>query len=534
VTTSIADPACLTLPITRYPGVNRFVLDWLSGDDKATRFLPRFIPSREDGEGSARGLDGSRPPDPSLRLGMTSAAFLDALIESNKRWGSNVGDEVRRWASGKTTAIVTGQQVGIAGGPLYTIVKLASAIKWKRQLAEKGQHATVFFWLASEDHDLAEAATVHLPVSAIGASQDINRQLDLITLRPRVLESRSAVGRMPLPEDEVRRLIELLNIPRPSWLREGISFTDSFAELHATAFAGEPIVFVDSLLPELRRAASPFFDALMSRWAEAEAAISARSNELRNAGYDAQVIPREGDAYTLLFRLDQQMNRRMIEKPETVGDAATLSTSALTRPLLQDFVLRPDVFIGGPAEVAYYAQIAPLHQLLGIATPRVALRGHVLVASRRLLKAAMRYGIDIGDAFNSADALLTEREAPGVADIKAIAERAERTLGEDIARIGEIALPAEHSLARAIHRSTGHIEYHFKKLTERAIRGLVRKDRERYAVAKELVAALYPDRHVQDRIVNWFALSTRFGDAMLPAIVDAVQPDDASFRIVGL
>jgi len=138
------------------------------------------------------------------------------------------------------------------------------------------------------------------------------------------------------------------------------------------------------------------------------------------------------------------------------------------------------------------------------------------------------------DAFNSADALLTEREAPGVADIKAIAERAERTLGEDIARIGEIALPAEHSLARAIHRSTGHIEYHFKKLTERAIRGLVRKDRERYAVAKELVSALYPDRHVQDRIVNWFALSTRFGDAMLPAIVDAVQPDDASFRIVGL
>lgn len=501
--------------MARYPGVNRFVLDWLAGDPKATRFLQRSASAR----GAAQSID---------------PALLDALIESNKRWGSNVGDELRRWATGRTATIVTGQQVGLAGGPLYTAAKLASAIKWKRQLAAKGQQATIFFWLASEDHDVAEAETVHLPVGAIDASHDINRQLDLLTIRPRAADGRSAVGPMPVPEDAVRQIIDLLNVPRPSWLREGITFTDSFAELLATAFAGEPVVFVDSLLPELRRAGAPFFEALMQKWTEAESAIGARSSELQSAGYDAQVIPRDGDSYTLLFRLDERMKRCMIKSPEAVGDAATLSTSALTRPLLQDFVLRPDVFIGGPAEVAYYAQIAPLHELLKIPMPHVALRGHVLVAPRRLLKAAVRYGIYVGDAFGSTDGLLVDREAPGVAEIKAIADRAERNLGEEIARIGEIALPAEHALARAINRSIGHIEFHFGKLTERAIRGLVRKDRERYGVAKELVSTLYPDRHAQDRVVNWFALRAKYGETLLPAIVDAVQPDEASFRIVGI
>jgi uncharacterized protein YllA (UPF0747 family) len=255
---------------------------------------------------------------------------------------------------------------------------------------------------------------------------------------------------------------------------------------------------------------------------------------LRAAGYEPQIAPREADAYTLLFRLDEQKRRRILDGPEPVGDAATISTSAITRPLLQDFVLHPGLFIGGPAEVAYYAQVAPLHELLGAGVPRVALRGHVLVAPRRVLRAATRHGIDPEEAFRTPEEILAGREEAGVAEVKAIAERARRNLAEEIARIGEIALPAEHSLARAINRSIGHLQYHFNKLTERAIRGLVRKDRERYAVARELVSTLYPDRHVQDRVVSWFALWVRYGDALLPAVIDAVQPDHSSFRILGL
>ncbi|HEX2060289.1 MAG TPA: bacillithiol biosynthesis BshC, partial [Thermoanaerobaculia bacterium] len=210
------------------------------------------------------------------------------------------------------------------------------------------------------------------------------------------------------------------------------------------------------------------------------------------------------------------------------------STSALTRPLLQDFVLQPDIFVGGPAEVAYYAQIAPLHELLGVSMPRVALRGHVLVAPKRVVRAITRYGIDPADAFTAADRILAEREPEGVARIREIAEQGKRELMARIGEISELALPADHSLAGSIQRSIGHLEYHFDKLSERAIKGLVRKDRERYAATRELVATLHPDGHVQDRIASWFAYWCEHGQTLVERIIDELEPDSACFRIVEL
>ncbi|MGZ7041461.1 MAG: bacillithiol biosynthesis protein BshC [Thermoanaerobaculia bacterium] len=515
---SLTDPACRSIPLARYPGMNRFVLDWLAGNPNATKFLGRSSEAPAASPGHSVAL-----------------ALIESLIESNRRWGSHIADDLRRWSAGGTVTIITGQQVGFAGGPLYTLAKLASAIKWKRHLAAGGVPATIFFWLASEDHDYSEAATLQVPVNVIDASRSVNRQLDLLTMRaPQATDGRRAVGPLPVPDALIGELIALFDIPRPSWLRAGISFTDSSAELLTSATDGEKVVFVDSLLPELRRAGAPLFESVMARWNDVQRSLVDRSAALRSAGYEPQIAPRDEGAYTLFFRFDEHMNRIAIDHPEPVGDAATISTSAVTRPLLQDAVLRPDIFIGGPAEVAYYAQLGPLHDALGVALPRVAVRGHVLVAPRRVLRAATRHGIEPEEAFRPADAILAEREAAGVAEVKAIAERARRNLAEEITRIGEIALPAEHALARAINRSIGHLEYHFNKLTERAIRGLTRKDRERYGVVKELVSTLYPDGRVQDRVVSWFALWTRYGDALVPGVLDAVLPDDDSFHILGL
>ena len=81
-------------------------------------------------------------------------------------------------------------------------------------------------------------------------------------------------------------------------------------------------------------------------------------------------MPNEKGEYTLLYELDGHGNRQPLTPNRT---PERTSTSALTRPLLQDSVLRPDVFVGGPAEVAYYAQIAPLHDLLGVEMPRTRL-----------------------------------------------------------------------------------------------------------------------------------------------------------------
>ncbi|HEV7921454.1 MAG TPA: bacillithiol biosynthesis BshC, partial [Thermoanaerobaculia bacterium] len=470
----MSDSGCLRIPLTQYPGFNKFVLDWLGGDQ---RFLKRAAhPGPLPARGERVPKAGEGPP---LQL-------VDALIESNKRWGSFVGPEVRRWAAGETVTLVAGQQVGFAGGPLYTLAKIATLLKMRRELEARGAPATVFFWLATEDHDFNEVATLALPAQQ-GA------QLDLVHVRAtRAVESHAAVGPLPIPEPLIAELLGVLQMDRPQWLRPGITFRDSFAELLATVLADQKVIFIDALLPELRAAGAPLFSAIAERWDDVQRAVSDRSAALAAAGYTPQVVPREeGEDYTLFFTLDDNGNRVPYNRKQPPPPERT-STSAITRPLLQDAVIRPDVFVGGPAEVAYYAQLAPLYDLLGLRMPRVALRGHALVAPKRIIRIFERFAIDPRHLFTGADALLAEREPAGVAEVRRIAQEARTELAEKMTRIGEIALPAEHALARAINRSIGHIEYHFGKLTERAIRGLARKDRERYAAVRELVATLYP------------------------------------------
>jgi len=493
----VSEPGCIRVGLDKYPGMNRFVLDWLNGDE---RFLPRVPSPRKRGEGARRAGEG----------------LINALDQSNRHWGSFVSDELRRWARGETVTLIAGQQVGFAGGPLYTLAKIASLIRMKRDLEAEGTPATIFFWLATEDHDYEEVATLHVPVAS--------RQLDLLTLRAtRAVESKAVVGDAKIPEGLVAQLLSLFNIDRPQWLREGITFRDSFVELLVSAL-DEKIVFVDALLPELRAAGAPLFDRVRTLWDEVQREIGTRTRALEAAGYAPQVTPRDDGEYTLFFRIDENGERHI--------DRNGISTSALTRPLLQDFVFQPDVFIGGPSEIAYYAQIAPLHQLLGVPEPRVALRGHALLGPKRVVRFFDRFGIRASEVFSNPDAILAEREPQGVAEVHAIANSAREELAKQIARIGEIALPAEHALARAINRSIGHIEYHFDKLAERAVRGLVRKDRERYAAIREIVATFYPDHHVQDRVVAWFSYWCQSGSDLVSKLVSEIEPDTPSFKII--
>jgi len=506
MSSATTEAACLEIPLAAYPGFNRFTLDWMAGNPNATQFLSRSNPER-----NATTRD---------------AALANALIESNRRWGRNVDDEVARWSCGETFTVIAGQQVGFAGGPIYTLAKLAGMLKLKRDNEARGIPTTVFFWLATEDHDFAEVATLSLP------KRDPKQQLDLTTFRARHPNSKMAVGALPVPEELTLALIEYLDIPRPAWLRQGITFRDSFAELITSAVDGK-FVLVDALLPELRRAGAPLFDGIFTNWDRIQRALDVRGEELTKAGYAPQVVPRPGEAHTLLFELDENGRRELIESPRALPPER-ISTSALTRPLLQDFVLRPDVFVGGPSEVAYYAQIAPLHEMLNVAMPRVALRAHEMLAPKRLARTVERYDIKAEEIFAGSDAVLATREPAGVAEIKFIAEKAKRALAADMTRIGEIGLPAEHALARAINKSIGHVEYHFGKLTERAIRGLARKDRDRYAAVRELVATLAPDGAPQDRVTGWFGYWQQYGSHLVSQMIAEAAQDENVCKVVSL
>jgi bacillithiol biosynthesis cysteine-adding enzyme BshC len=520
---STSAAAACRLPLSSYPGISRFALDLVSGGGSAARFVPR------------KDLDALSPSSRTV-----DASLADALETSNAGWGNDVSAALQRWKDAPSVTIVAGQQVGFAGGPLYTLAKIASMLNLKRRLAARGAPVTLFFWMATEDHDFSEVAAV---VLSDGAGRTTE-------LRSSERRGRRAVGPQAIPDDLQQAFVAATGKTFP-WLEAGISFRDSFAMLLSEVLRGEEVILVDALLPELRRSGERILSKLAGDLPAVEAAIGRRSAELEASGYKAQVETAPDGHYALLFQLNAKIERLPIRREERgflVGskdvDADTLatmirdlperiSTAALARPLLQDFVLSPEVFIGGPAEVTYYAQLGEVYPLLGIEPPHVALRGHALVAPERTLHVLEQYGIAPEELTLSPDAIIARHEPARVEEVARRVEEATQNVARELETIRRLAA-GDVNVAKSLNRTAGKIEYHFGRASDRAVRAVARADGERYAAVSRLCRTLFPNGAPQDRTVAWFSWWTLYGRELIDRLTSGAPPDQASFDIIGL
>ncbi|HUF19016.1 MAG TPA: bacillithiol biosynthesis cysteine-adding enzyme BshC [Thermoanaerobaculia bacterium] len=514
----------LRLPLESYPGLNRFALDLVKGAGRAAGFLNR------------------RPVESMQPSGVSKPeALASALAESNRRWGNEAGSELNAWKDGRTVSLVAGQQVCFAGGPLLILVKLASLLKIREDLARRGVPATVFFWMATEDHDFDEVASI-----------TVQTRTGRARLRAAGESSRQMVGPLPVDGGLRNSLIETLGIEPPRWLREGISYGDSFAELLAEVLRDRGVVLVDSMLPELRRGGREFFLSIVERMEQAERRVTDRSSEIRQAGYTPQVVPAEDGHYSFLYRVDEKGERQPIRMDQgewKVGgrrssrnevlamveqEPERISTGVLARPLLQDRVLHTDLFLGGPAEVSYYAQLAPLHEMFGIAQPHAGLRGHLLAAPARTLRPVVDYGLGPEDLFRTPEEIIARLDPSLPERMRAAIEASAGELERGLEGILEAVLEADPQLARSAGRRLGRIRYHLDRLSEQGERAAMRKDGERYNALVRLAETLHPDGAPQDRHVAWITFWTQYGSHLVERIVDEVEPDAPVLKVVGL
>jgi bacillithiol synthase len=206
----------------------------------------------------------------------------------------------------------------------------------------------------------------------------------------------------------------------------------------------------------------------------------------------------------------------------------------LARPLLQDSVFEPALFIGGPAEVAYYAQATVLHEMFGVVPPAIALRGHVLVAPAKRMRALERFGVDMPELFGRLEVAINRREEKLVGKVREVAGNGRDSLGEIIRELSALALEGDPGLERAMKRSGRRIDYHFQRMAARAERALARKDEERWAALSRLQEILYPGGQPQDRVAGWLGWWLAYGDELVDRLVEAAEPDSATFRVVAI
>jgi bacillithiol biosynthesis cysteine-adding enzyme BshC len=464
------------------------------------------------------------------------ARVADALERQNRNWGASEATlrNIQRLRGG-AFAVVTGQQVGLFGGPLLSMLKAASVLALAKQVEALGVECVPVFWMATEDHDLAEVN------QALFLTPDL--QLAPFTTPTTGVEG-SPVSGIRFAEgtnDVVASAAQLLGESfAADYLREcyveGETFSNAYAKLYARIFGDHGLIFLDPSDPELHRVAAPLFVEAIERAGELDDAILARNRELQAGHYHEQVkvtaestplfalvegarvpVHRANGQYSIgKQRLSAEELRSRIEAaPEN------FNANVLLRPVLQDYWLPTLAYIGGPAEIAYFAQVAEVYEkLLGRTTPVLPRLSATLIESRieRLLT---KYEVELPELFHGETQLrdfLAARSLP--AELKQNFAEARRAVEESTQRVSESLRKLDPTLVEAAGRAASKMQYQVSRLEKRAAQAELRRTEILTRHAAQIENALYPKKSLQEREISGLYFYAKQGPELIERLVE--------------
>jgi len=438
-------------------------------------------------------------------------------------------------------AVVTGQQVGLFGGPTFCVLKALTAVL----MAEKAG-AVPMFWLATEDHDLEEINTVnlaagdHLQKFTVNVPHREGAPVGSIAFTDEITAAVQQVEAQ-FGKSEISELLA-------ASYRKDETFGTSFARFYTKVFAEMGVVFLNPLDPELHRIAQPVFRAALEKSEEINHALTARNQELEAAGYHAQV--KVTPSHTLCFYYEDGArtpvrhqdgeffigNRKLAATEllkETERCPEQFSANVLLRPLIQDYLLPTLCYIGGPAEAAYFAQIEVVyHKLAGRVTPIVP-RIFATLIEPRIAKLLDRYQLSLADLFNTPEKtreLVAGRALPD--SILKSFDLAAEHLEKALALIQGPLEKLDKTLIDAAENAGSKMRYQLQGVRDKAARAEARKNTEVLRHADELITALYPNKDLQEREIGAAYFLLKYGKSVLEQIKAAVRTGCGEHQVI--
>jgi bacillithiol synthase len=517
-------------PVSVLPGLSRLFLDFAERRDALTPFYPASAYSAE--WMTIRPVLSPAGREPLCNL----------LEQQNRSFGAADAafENIARLRSG-ASAVVTGQQVTLFGGPLFTILKAATTIRKAKDASIAGSPHVPIFWLATEDHDLAEADHVTFPD---------RHELKTLRLASEPTNG-SAAGKVTLGksiEDLLAQAAEILG-PGPlldqlsACYREGQSLGQAFAQFISRTFAAQGLVVMDASSRGFHALGSDVLRQAIVRADELRVALNDRDQQLADAGYHSQVLV--PPLSSLLFLFDSGTGARVPLRRTAEGgwhaarqsystaellaildaEPERLSPNALLRPVFQDAILPTAAYVGGPSEVAYFAQSQVLYErILGRTTP-VLPRLSATLMGPAIADLLARYDVSLPDVIQSAlkDPLELAQRL-GARSISAIGKRklaaAGNALDTELSALATYMHSLDPGLGRAADVSSSKMRYQMNRMRRLAANYELRQDQTLGRNAGLIALNLFPNRHPQERILGaaWFL--ARYGEALPELLVE--------------
>jgi bacillithiol biosynthesis cysteine-adding enzyme BshC len=417
--------------------------------------------------------------------------------------------------------VVTGQQVTLLGGPLYTPYKMATSVARARKA--RSPHVPIF-WLATEDHDFAEISQVEFPLrreteKLIYASvPDAPRPVGGIVLDDSIIPLVERAVQLMGPGEAADALAEAY--------KPGRTLAEAFAGFYSKMFAAQGLLVLDASGRDFHRLGAPVLRAGIEQADELHAALLERNRALEAAGYHAQVAVI--DQSSLLFLIDDKTGARVALKrtaktaaepdglwhagsraystAELLGILETeperISPSALLRPVFQDYLLSTSLVVGGAAEIAYFAQSAVLYEkILGRQTSATGRFSATLIepAVGELMR---KHNLPLERIFDeSAESLsmmLAERAMPIEGRRRLI--EAGKALDMELAALVDWLRTQDEGLGKSAETAANKMQYQMSRLRQMAETFQLQKESSLTKHAQTIALAIYPGGVMQERV----------------------------------
>jgi bacillithiol biosynthesis cysteine-adding enzyme BshC len=468
--------------------------------------------------------------------------LADVLERQNVEFGASAAalENIEKLRTG-ARAVVTGQQVVLLGGPLLTLLKAASAVaRAKEATRATGVEHVPMFWLATEDHDLAEVDQVSLL-----------SKTSVETLRAGLRVPHAVpVGGVALDagmERVLEHASELLEYaPVTEWLRECYlpqgdeksTLASAFARLMAKIFADQGLIVIDASLREFHALGAGTLRYAIEHADELQKELIARSEELVREGYHAQVMVAEGAS--LLFLVDEETGERVALRRPAEGQwkagghlytsedliaileksPERLSPNALLRPVFQDTLLPTAAYVGGPAEIAYFAQSAVLYErILGRITP-VLPRLSATLIEPAIAAVMNKDEVQLPDAMTTADELAQRLGARAMPiPLKRKLAAVGNALETELEGLKEYLSGMDVSLGTAAASSGSKMLYQMNRLRRMAATYELQKEASLRKHAEAITLNVFPGGHPQERVLAGVWFLARYGDGLIERLV---------------
>ncbi|GBD86860.1 hypothetical protein BMS3Abin03_00784 [bacterium BMS3Abin03] len=464
---------------------------------------------------------------------------------------------IELFSKDNTLTVVTGQQVGILGGPLYTFYKIITAIKLSTHLNSRYDEFNFVpvFWLEGDDHDFNEVRSINVinnenQLTKISYSEQIDPET-----------AKRSVGYLEFDEslNEFFTLLENnlrdteFKQPLLSKLKEfygaGKTFKMSFRQLIHYLFDEFGLVILDPQDKKVKDLLKPIFRKEITDFREHTEKlvhVSAKLEEIYYAQVKVKPVnlffSTDDGRYSIepvdnVFKLKRKRKSFTLDELLELVDnePERFSPNVLLRPICQDSILPTAFYIGGPSEISYFAQVTPLYDIYHIQTPIIYPRSSATILEPNIQKTLSKYDISINDIFLGPEELkrkvidsMTEN------NIDDIFDEAGSQIEYAFDRIKEKLFDVDKTVADASKKYREKIFNNLNELKGKADQAQKKKYEVTLRQIDRACTALFPNSNLQEREINFIYYFNKYGEEILKNIFDELEIDKFEHQIIDI